>query len=32
VLFPGLMVILLAGGFTFIGEGLSEVLNPRLRR
>ena len=32
VFFPGLMVILLAGGFTFIGEGLSEVLNPRLRR
>jgi len=32
VLFPGLMVVLLAGGFTFIGEGLSEVLNPRLRR
>ena len=31
VLFPGLMVVLLAGGFTFIGEGLSEVLNPRLR-
>jgi peptide/nickel transport system permease protein len=32
VLFPGLMVVLLAGGFTFIGEGLSEVLNPRLLR
>jgi len=32
VFFPGLMVVLLAGGFTFIGEGLSEVLNPRLRR
>ena len=32
VLFPGLMVVLLAGGFTFIGEGLSEILNPRLRR
>lgn len=32
VLFPGLLVVLLAGGFTFIGEGLSEVLNPRLRR
>ena len=28
--FPGLMIVLLAGGFTFIGEGLSEVLNPRL--
>lgn len=31
VLFPGLMVVLLAGGFTFIGEGLSELLSPRLR-
>ena len=30
VLFPGLMVVLLAGGFTFIGEGLGEVLNPKL--
>ena len=30
VLFPGLMIVLLAGGFTFIGEGLSEVLSPRL--
>ena len=29
-LFPGIMVILLAGGFTLIGEGLSEVLSPRL--
>jgi peptide/nickel transport system permease protein len=32
VLFPGLMVVLLAGGFTFIGEGLSEVLSPRLAK
>lgn len=32
VLFPGLMVVLLAGGFTFIGEGLSEVLSPKLSR
>jgi len=31
ILFPGLMIILLALGFTFIGEGLSEILNPRLR-
>ena len=30
--FPGLMIILLAAGFTFIGEGLSEVLSPRLGR
>lgn len=29
-LFPGIMIVLLAGGFTFIGEGLSEVLSPRL--
>jgi peptide/nickel transport system permease protein len=28
--FPGLMIILLALGFTFMGEGLSELLNPRL--
>ncbi len=32
VLFPGIMIVLLAGGFTFIGEGLSEVLSPRLRK
>ena len=31
VLFPGLMVVLLAGGLTFIGEGLSELLSPKLR-
>ncbi len=31
IFFPGLMIILLALGFTFIGEGLSELLNPRLR-
>lgn len=31
-IFPGLMIILLAVGFTFIGEGLSEVLNPKLGR
>jgi len=30
ITFPGLMVILLALGFTFMGEGLSELLNPRL--
>jgi peptide/nickel transport system permease protein len=28
--FPGIMIILLALGFTFIGEGLSELLNPKL--
>jgi peptide/nickel transport system permease protein len=30
ITFPGLMIILLALGFTLIGEGLSELLNPRL--
>jgi len=30
--FPGLMIILLALGFTLIGEGLSELLNPKLQR
>jgi peptide/nickel transport system permease protein len=30
IVFPGIMIILLALGFTFIGEGLSEVFNPRL--
>ena len=29
---PGLMVVLLALGFTLIGEGLSELYNPRLQR
>jgi len=32
ITFPGLMIILLALGFTLIGEGLSEVLNPKLQR
>jgi peptide/nickel transport system permease protein len=30
ITFPGLMIILLALGFTMLGEGLSEILNPRL--
>jgi peptide/nickel transport system permease protein len=30
--FPGLMIILLALGFTLIGEGLNELLNPKLQR
>lgn len=30
VTFPGLMIMLLALGFTMLGEGLSEILNPRL--
>jgi len=32
IAFPGLMIILLALGFTLIGEGLSELLNPKLQR
>ncbi len=32
ITFPGLMVVLLALGFTLIGEGLSELLNPKLQR
>jgi peptide/nickel transport system permease protein len=30
VTFPGLMIILVALGFSMFGEGLSEILNPRL--
>jgi peptide/nickel transport system permease protein len=30
ITFPGIMIILLALGFTFVGEGLSELLNPKL--
>jgi peptide/nickel transport system permease protein len=32
ITFPGLMIIFLALGFTLIGEGLSELLNPKLQR
>jgi peptide/nickel transport system permease protein len=32
ITFPGLMIILLALGFTLVGEGLSELLNPKLQR
>jgi len=32
IFFPGLMIILLALGFTLIGEGLSELINPKLQR
>lgn len=31
ITFPGIMIILLALGFTLMGEGLSELLNPRLQ-
>ncbi|HUI71700.1 MAG TPA: ABC transporter permease [Spirochaetia bacterium] len=30
ITFPGLMIMFLALGFTMLGEGLAEVLNPRL--
>jgi peptide/nickel transport system permease protein len=30
ITFPGVMISLLAVGFTMLGEGLSEILNPRL--
>lgn len=32
IAFPGLMIVLLALGFTLIGEGLSELLSPRLEQ
>ncbi len=32
IAFPGIMIIVLALGFTLMGEGLSEVLNPRLEQ
>jgi len=32
IAFPGLMIILLALGFTLMGEGLTELLNPRLEQ
>lgn len=32
ITFPGIMIVLLALGFTLMGEGLSELLNPRLER
>ncbi len=31
ITFPGIMIILLALGFTLIGEGLNEILTPRLK-
>ena len=30
ITFPGVMIMTLALGFTMLGEGLSEILNPRL--
>jgi peptide/nickel transport system permease protein len=31
ILFPGLMIIILATGFTLMGEGLGELFNPKLQ-
>lgn len=31
VAFPGLMIVLVVLGFSLVGEGLNEILNPRLR-
>lgn len=31
ITFPGLMIIILAMGFTLIGEGLGELFNPKLQ-
>ncbi len=30
--FPGLMIVLLTLGFSLLGEGLAEILNPRMTR
>jgi peptide/nickel transport system permease protein len=30
ITFPGIMITLVAAGFSLLGEGLSEILNPRL--
>jgi len=32
ITFPGVMIVLLALGFTLIGEGLSEIMSPRLEQ
>jgi peptide/nickel transport system permease protein len=32
ITFPGIMIILLAVGFSFIGEGLGEMMSPRLQK
>jgi peptide/nickel transport system permease protein len=31
IVFPGIMIVLLCMGFTLMGEGLSEMLNPKLQ-
>ena len=30
-LFPGLAIVLLVTGFTLVGEGLNDILNPLIR-
>jgi ABC-type dipeptide/oligopeptide/nickel transport system permease subunit len=30
ITYPGFMIMILALGFTMLGEGLAEILNPRL--
>jgi ABC-type dipeptide/oligopeptide/nickel transport system permease subunit len=30
ITFPGILITLVAVGFSLLGEGLSEILNPRL--
>jgi ABC-type dipeptide/oligopeptide/nickel transport system permease subunit len=30
ITFPGVLISLVAAGFSLLGEGLSEMLNPRL--
>jgi peptide/nickel transport system permease protein len=32
IVFPGIMIVLLALGFTLMGDGLSEILNPKLQQ
>ena len=32
ITFPGVMIALVAAGFSLLGEGLSEILNPRLAK
>ena len=31
-LFPGLMIILLTVGLSFLGEGLNDIINPLLKK
>lgn len=31
IVFPGIMIVLLAMGFTLVGEGLGELFNPKLQ-